>query len=353
MVVFANRRARNRFGIREGAVPGAVCFASLWSDDKADIVAALRRIGGSSNWLPFALTPCTGEANERMPLKGRALMTRSPGAGPVLHLMIMSDEARIHSFDHHRTLLARLNAELAKGQRAEAVLKRMYETQRSLNRELVHRVKNNLALLGSMLRMTRRQSTDGGVDAALGEFERRLMSLAAVHEILDRNDETDFVRADQMIGRICAELETSLAPESVVVRCSLAKLRLHVTDATALALIVNELVTNALKHAFPDGAGGEVVVALESLEDGRVVATIRDDGVGIPRGAALVRGSGSRIVDGLAHQLKADMVVSGRSGTRCRLVFRPGITNDEDASGAHAERAAIGSEENTAARFAR
>ncbi len=315
-VVMMNEKARR---LLEPTAFGP--FLQCFEEDAALQRRLLSRVGGSSTWMPFALTLARGaNAGTRVPFRGRALALPT-AAGPAIYILLMVDLERSKPLQEHQRLIRELNRELAKGLEAERRLTELLEVQRNLHRELVHRVKNNLALLASLIRLSQRQ---GGQQAAgpLREFERRLMSIAAVHDILDRNDESELVDADQMIDRIVDGVAGALAPPGVRIVRELAPVRLVIRDATPLALVINELLTNALKHAFPDGRAGTVSVGLQRREDGMLIATVVDDGVGTTK-AREEGGTGSRIVRSLGEQLGGALERDGSSGTTWRLTFRP------------------------------
>ena len=323
-VVYANVHARNLIDAPTDGAGSLGAFAVLWQEDADTIAQLVRRLGGTSEWQPFSLKRASGgHAGLRMAWRGRAFMARDADE-PALHILVMTDVLRERSFEDHRGLIRQLNHQLQKGLRTEQTLNALLETQKKLHRELVHRVKNNLALLSSLLRINRQRSNDPAVNAQLQELERRVMSVAAVHDILDRNAETDFVRADQLIDRICEELQHSLASDNVRIERDLSPIRLHVSDATPLALIINELVTNALKHAFPAGREGHIRIGLRKNGVEKLEATIFDDGVGINAEAAgASHGSGSRIIEALALQLGGELVRQGGDGTAWQLIFPP------------------------------
>ena len=321
----------------------------------------LRRLAGTSQWQPFTLTRASGHhAGLKMLLRGRGLRVGSET--PTLKIVVMQDFVRERSFEEHR----RLNMKPAKGSQSETLLANLLEEQRRLHRELVHRVKNNLALLGSLLRLNRQRSDHPEVDRQLEEMERRILSIAAVHELLDSTHETEWVRADELIDRICEELQNSLAPGTVSIERELMPVRLHISDATPLALIINELVTNALKHAFPAGRAAEgrsstIQIALRKNGIEKLEAVVRDNGVGdleavsdavsgadgaggehglsMPLGAVRPGradadgsgGTGGRIIQALAMQLNADLTRVDEGGTTWQLVFEP---HDIGAGGA-------------------
>ena len=330
MIVYANRHARRTLDASSRADETLGEFSSLWKENPGTPLPELmRRLAGASVWQPFTLQRASGRfAGLRFALKGRGFVDRDAQGGPVLYILVTDDPARERSFDEHRRLVGELNAEIARHRRAHSVLERLLDEQKRLHRELVHRVKNNLALLVSLLNINRNRSRSDETRETLGEFERRIRSVAAVHDILDRNQEIDFVRADQLIESICSALEESLAPDGVVIERDLVPVRLHVSDATPLALIVNELVTNALKHAFPTGQPGHIEIRLAKNGVEKLEATIRDDGVGGME-PEVGHGTGHLIIQSLATQLGAELERNGDDGTSCQLIFAPPNTSSE------------------------
>lgn len=323
-LAFANEKARKALNL-SGVWEGNTAFASLWEEDTAETKARLRQIAGSSTWLPFTLTRRGADEDDaRVALRGRALHCAAQNGAPAFFIIVQKDASRWHAFAQHQGLIRKLNRELANGLRVEATLKRLYDTQRSLNREVVHRVKNNLALLAGMVRIARRTKAKDPTHDPLEEFERRLTSIASVHEVLDRTQETERVRVDEMIRAICEALSRSLVPPNVKIVLELDETILHIDQATPLSLIVNELATNALKHAFPDERQGAVHIALR-LDGGRVVLSVADNGAGVmgDAGPQLGSGSGSTIVRQLAMQLDADVQTSLAGGTKWSLAFVP------------------------------
>ena len=323
-VVYANDTARRLIDAPMGDEGALGTFYALWREDEDTVRTIVRRMAGMSSWQPFTLTRASGlHSGLRLHMRGRAFMSGS-GEERALHLLVTADPYRERAFDDHRRLIRHLNVKLAEGSRTEALLAGLLDAERRLRRELVHRVKNNLSLLTALLRVNRKRTDDPEAVAQLEEMERRILSMAAVHDLLDLDQETDFVRADRLIERICRELENALAPGRITIRRDLVPVRLHVRDATPLALIVNELVTNALKHAFPRENGGTITIELKKNGVEKLEATVHDDGVGmvVPVGGS-AQGQGRSILQALAEQLQGEVAHSTQDGTRWQLVFAP------------------------------
>ncbi|WP_299817482.1 sensor histidine kinase [uncultured Jannaschia sp.] len=320
-VIFANEEARDLIGAKPGDTEAFGQFAGLWSEPAEEVRAVIRRLAGSSGWQPITLTRKSGRhAGLRIPMRGRAFLIE-PNDPRSLYILVTSDRHRERSFEHHRRLIRHLNVQLAEGSRSEVLLTGLLESERRMRQELVHRVKNNLALLLSLMRLNRNRLDDPEIAGPLEDMERRILSIATVHDLLDRNQETDFVRADELIDRICAELETALVPGTVRIQRDLTPVRLHISDATPLALIINELITNALKHAFPQGIG-TIRIRLGKNGGKTLKAVVQDDGVGATADTC-ESGQGTRILQALAQQIRGEIVRSVESGTTWQLTFTP------------------------------
>ena len=330
-VVFANREARALIDAMMGDADDLGTFLSLWSEGPEEVRASVRRLAGGSTWQPIAFTRSSGRlAGRRIPMRGRAFLSGT-GAEPDLHILVTSDMHRERAFDYHRRLIRHLNVKLAQGSRAEALLSGLLESEQRLRHELVHRVKNNLSLLLGLLRLNRQRIEDRAAAEQLEEMERRILSIAAVHELLDRTQETEYVRADELIDRICRELENAVVPQTIRLERSLTPVRLHISDATPLALIINELITNALKHAFPQGSG-TIRIGLRKNGAEKLEAVVQDDGVGVAPDSGL-SGQGTRILQSLAQQIRGEIERSVADGTTWQLIFAPREADTYPSSG--------------------
>jgi PAS domain S-box-containing protein len=192
--------------------------------------------------------------------------------------------------------------------------------------EIHHRVKNNLQLVSSMLAL---QARGVGAEAqhALGEGQRRIDSIALVHEQLygSRNlSAVNFARyTEALIQQLCL---ASGVGERVEVVLKLANVELVPERAIPCGLLVSELVTNALKHAFPGERRGSLQVGLERLLPSRLCLVVKDDGVGLKHDFPDAAGSslGLDLVQIFAKQLEAELVVERDRGTCFRLTFEEG-----------------------------
>jgi len=178
-------------------------------------------------------------------------------------------------------------------------------------REIHHRVKNNLQTVAALLRLQARRMNVPEARAALEEAMRRVATIALVHETLSQTlDET--VQFDELVGRslrLAADVASAGASVRTLVRGTFGPVSAE--DATALALVLTELVTNAVEHGLAGRDHGSVEVNAERVEDDLVV-TVADDGAGIPADSA---GSGAGPGTGLGTQIVSTLVTNELRGS--------------------------------------
>jgi two-component sensor histidine kinase len=201
-------------------------------------------------------------------------------------------------------------------------------------REVHHRVKNNLQTISSLLRIQARRVRDGEARHALQESERRVRSIAVVHELLSRDttDEVDFNDILPALIRMAEDMGSSERP--VLIDCAGEAGLLQASIATPLAVVMTELLQNAAEHAFPPGARPdaepievEVVLARHASE---LTVTVRDNGVGFPPGFSIdgTTTLGLSLVRGLVDQLGGTISMRSDSGAVVELVVPVGHVTD-------------------------
>ncbi|MEX2641821.1 MAG: sensor histidine kinase, partial [Acetobacterales bacterium] len=202
---------------------------------------------------------------------------------------------------------------MREGARQGQMLAAALERNTLLLGEVHHRVKNNLATVSALINI---QPLPAGARQAL---VARISAIAAVHEGLYGTDRLDRIALADYLGRQIKVLQASHG-DGVRVEHDLAEVEVGQEAAMPLGLIINEVLSNAFKHAFPDGRRGLVSVKLEQAGPGSARLEIRDNGIGRrvpPQGG----GMGSRLIHGLSQQIGADYAYSLDEGTVFTLVF--------------------------------
>jgi two-component sensor histidine kinase len=194
---------------------------------------------------------------------------------------------------------------------------------------LNHRVKNNLQIVGSLIRLQSRAQKDPSVTALLESVNQRLFAVADLHSELETGG-SGFASSKQFFERIVRRIiEVSEAPgRPIVVAFDLDDVALPVDQAVPLGLILNETVTNSVKHAFAT-AGGALHVTFK-VDCGVAELTVRDDGRPVAGGRG--DGLGSRIVALLTRQIRGAVTVEDKNGRIVRVVAPLGRPGRPDAA---------------------
>ncbi len=207
----------------------------------------------------------------------------------------------------------------------ERALASALATKEVLLREVHHRVKNNLQIVSSLLSMQADALEPSAAREAFEESQRRVRSMAMVHEQLDTQKVTGEIDFAEYVMRLSRDLIDAYGanPQSIQLRFDLEPVNLGVGLAMPCGLILNELVTNSVKHAFAGGRAGEILVALHAGCDGTITLRVADNGAGLPHGLNYARSNtlGFRIIDILTRQLDGTLALEGGAGADFRLTF--------------------------------
>lgn len=206
-----------------------------------------------------------------------------------------------------------------------------------LLKEVHHRVKNNLQIVSSLLAMQAESLEDSSAAKAFRESQERVQCMALIHERLHGDDQPDQLDFREYAEALARDLFYSYGVDAALIqlRFELEPVWLWLNQAIPCGLILNELLTNALKYAFPGGRAGEVLVAFSCEEDSLIKLTVADNGVGLPAELynTASKSLGLRIVDILRRQLDGTAQWEAGAagvGTVFSLTF-PRIIADEQA----------------------
>jgi len=225
---------------------------------------------------------------------------------------------------------------------AERALAKALAAKEVLLKEVHHRVKNNLQVISSLLAIQTESLTDPIAHQALEESQKRVQSMAMIHEKLTRDGEGDQLDFKDYAESLSRDLFYSYRTDSdpKALRFELDPIWLELSQAIPCGLILNELMTNALKHAAPNQAGGEILVSLGCSPEGLVTLTVADDGPGLPAGFDWRKSPslGLRIVDILSRQLDGTVEQTTGKGTTFSLTFPQLQTHRREKMPAAAEQ---------------
>jgi len=208
---------------------------------------------------------------------------------------------------------------------AEELMRFSLQEKEVLLKEIHHRVKNNLQIISSLLNLQSSYLTETPYLEMFRESQNRVKSMALIHEKLYQSE--DFISIDfcEYIKDLATNLFRSykVDPLSVNLDINVNDVHLEINKAITIGLIINELITNSLKHAFPGNKSGEIIVDFKPYTDDLYILQVSDNGIGIPEEFNLreTTSLGLQLVSTLADQLKGDMRLINNHGTQFEIIF--------------------------------
>lgn len=192
--------------------------------------------------------------------------------------------------------------------------------------EIHHRVKNNLQIVSGLLYLQGSKTTDPRLKALLEEAQNRIDAMAIIHQLLYEGGDVGRVRLRTYLQRLAHLLASSYGAEArrIALRVDVDDVALDMQTSVPVGLLVNELISNALKHAFAHGQGGEVRLELHrGVQADEVTLSVSDTGIGLPADIdpTHAKSLGLRLVTSLAEQIGAQLEVQRQQGTRFSLRF--------------------------------
>jgi PAS domain S-box-containing protein len=219
--------------------------------------------------------------------------------------------------------------------KATAALSDSVKEKMALLNEVHHRVKNNLQVITSMLRLEANRSTHAETKAVLRDMQGRIRTMALLHETLNHSGALSSVDLASYLRQLCTQAFRAQSNNngSVGLLLELSGQRVDMDQATTCGLLVNELITNSLKHAFPDNRRGSVTISLKAAEDRpdepdappKLQLDVKDNGVGLPPDYDIKRAKslGMQLISDLSQQLGATLQISSGPGTVISIQFSP------------------------------
>jgi two-component sensor histidine kinase len=207
----------------------------------------------------------------------------------------------------------------------EQRLKDALSAKESLLKEVHHRVKNNLQLLLSMLNLQAGFVSDPATRDIVRDIQDRLRSMATVHERLSQSLDSGHIDLQKYLHTLVRDLFRSHRAQAAFLRhvVEVPPIDLPGNDVMLCGLVVNELVTNAIKHGFPEGRTGEVRILGKDLGARKLSITVSDDGIGFPESRPFSTSSslGLQLVHVLVEQLGGEVKMRRAGGTSVEVVF--------------------------------
>lgn len=206
---------------------------------------------------------------------------------------------------------------------SEKAIKEALTEKKLLIAELHHRVKNNLAIISGLFSLTINDNLHEDAKNVLLESRNRVRSMALIHNRLYKSDSFTDVNFDEYIHELVSEITTSYPSISnaINVKTDINNVILNVNSAIPCGLILNELLTNAYKHAFKDKTEGEIAISF-FYQNGQYVMTVKDNGCGLPLDYNKKQSLGITVIEALTEQLDGKSKFSDNQGTHFELIFK-------------------------------
>jgi two-component sensor histidine kinase len=198
------------------------------------------------------------------------------------------------------------------------IIEQSLKEKELLIKEIHHRVKNNLQIITSMLSLQIGKTTNKESSTILNEAKQRIASIALTHQMLYQKGNLSSVLLEDFLSKLIYQIESTLPENNITLNIQLnsSETKVNIDTAIPLGLIVNEILTNCFKHAFPENAGG-IISIISSVENQSLTLKISDDGVGfdVSKAQQPAKSLGLELIEILAEQLNCKMDVINNNGT--------------------------------------
>jgi len=215
--------------------------------------------------------------------------------------------------------------DITERKKAADALARSLAEKELLMKELQHRVKNSLGVVAGLLALEGETVGEGRMRRVFADLRARINSMGGVYEQLYKGGSLDRIDFQAYVRKLAASLTASYAPdgERIQITTRLAEMEMDLKRAVPLGLILNELITNALKHAYPPERSGVIRVELERTAEGAVLS-VSDDGVGLEEGTRIAGepGTGFKLIEMLIDQIDGQFQLKNQAGTAAIVSFR-------------------------------
>lgn len=207
----------------------------------------------------------------------------------------------------------------------KTIIEKSLSEKEILLKEIHHRVKNNLQVISSILTLQGRYSNDPLIEGAIKKGKDRVRSMALIHENLYKKDNLAGINMNEYLNKLFKSLFNSynISGDQIQLELDIQNIHLDVDTVVPIGLAVNELITNALKYAFPDNRNGVIKVSLLE-KDKELILTVQDNGVGMQNSPKSEEstGFGFELIDAFKSKLNAELNVISEYGTRVQMIIK-------------------------------
>ncbi|MEH2193904.1 MAG: GAF domain-containing protein [Nostoc sp.] len=223
------------------------------------------------------------------------------------------------------SIFEQAQTELVQRQKAEVKLRHALAEKEVLLKEVHHRVKNNLQIVSSLLQLQSQTLKDPEAIKVLRESQNRIESISLIHKNLYTSANIGQIDVGDYIQNLAASLLISyqIWPEKIALETDIDSVSLNVDQAIACGLVINELISNALKHAFPNQQAGKISISLRNISK-NIEMTVRDNGIGLPDNLDWTNTDSlglSLVYDLVTEQLEGNITLERNHGTVFKIQF--------------------------------
>ncbi|MCX6277421.1 MAG: DUF2225 domain-containing protein [Bacteroidetes bacterium] len=213
--------------------------------------------------------------------------------------------------------------DFSENKRFEEELSENARQKEFLLREIHNRVKNNFAILGSLMDMLRDEASDLKLSSSLTDLKLRIRTMSLVHEQLYKSQEINTIPFDTYLQHLCLIISNSFSDNRIEIITEISECTLSIEMTLPVGLIINELLTNAYKYAFPGSLSGIITVSLLPAENEKYCISVCDNGIGLPENFTMENSAtmGSKIISLLVQQVEGKLSVSNENGACFHLEF--------------------------------
>ena len=192
-----------------------------------------------------------------------------------------------------------------------------------LLQEIHHRVKNNFQIIISLLVMQMKKVSNTKVQEVLRKSEKRIMAMALVHEMLYRSDNLSKIKFKPYVKQLCGILVLDDTSKKINVNLEIEELLFEIDTAIPLGLIMNELITNSIKYAFPNKSAPQITIELKQNDDRNFDLHYFDNGIGYPENLETSKSQtlGFKLIQALSSQLNGQLKITSNNGAHVRIKF--------------------------------
>ena len=216
--------------------------------------------------------------------------------------------------------LVGLGLDISDRKKTEIALEKAFQENKNLLRELQHRAKNSFSLISSMINLANNSSDFSEVKSTLSKIGSRVNAVTEMYDLLYITDSVSNVQLDDYLTRITSSIHGITV--NITIKNNFDSIIIPVKTAIPVGIIIVELLTNSIKHAFPDNLSGTIIFSLKKKNNSAVLE-IKDDGIGLPKGfdVSTIDSMGLKLVQNLIIQIEGRFNIKGNNGTTSIIEF--------------------------------